>query len=437
MKQRHIWVNTLIFWCLAAYIIIGMSDVPFHGDESTTIWMSRDFDTLILHHDFDAVAYAPPATRTTEQHLRVITANFSKFWMGLAWWSAGYDVEQINDQWVWSPDLDITWNQANGHMPSAALLWWSRLSSTLMTILSVALIFGITRRITQHWWRNNGAILIAAWGAAMLYVINPIVLINGRRAMFEGGLLLMLALVAWWSLNMVQQVKSISGWHFLILGVLTGIAFTTKHSSAFTVVPIYTALLGTMLLRRNGQQVVWLAISGTTALAIMLLLSPLWWASPLEMPSVTYTERRSILDLQVELFGGYTSFDESVRGFIEHGIIINAPQYYEAGYWADFDGVAAEIDTYERSLVAGWWHPLVSAARLVLLAAGIWALLRQWRITSTWIVVSWLGGVAILTFITVPLGWQRYYLPLQLPLAITMGIGMGTIWQYGRQQLAF
>ena len=42
------WIDILWCLCTTAYILAGIQDVPLHGDESTQIYMGRDFYYHIL-----------------------------------------------------------------------------------------------------------------------------------------------------------------------------------------------------------------------------------------------------------------------------------------------------------------------------------------------------------------------------------------------------
>jgi hypothetical protein len=70
---------------LALYILAGYDDVPFHGDESTLTYMSRDYHDLVQRRDLDSVLYRdPPATR-----LRRICASSTAQWARWRWASPG------------------------------------------------------------------------------------------------------------------------------------------------------------------------------------------------------------------------------------------------------------------------------------------------------------------------------------------------------------
>ena len=197
LSNRHylLFLDALLLIVCMGYITNGAATVPFHGDESTTIWMSRDYDTAILHGDFDAIEYQAPPRRTTEQHMRIITSNVSKIAMGAAWSSIGLNTNDVNDQWVWG--LDMQWNGENGHIPSNRLLTISRLTSAWMMAFSLVFITAMGRAVGSTILSHPLAIAASSWGATLLYTLHPAILVNGRRAMFEGGFLLGLTAIAW------------------------------------------------------------------------------------------------------------------------------------------------------------------------------------------------------------------------------------------------
>lgn len=443
-SRWRILLDTVVVLLLGGYILLGTQEVPLHGDESTTIWMSKDFDTVVLNQDMQAIYYEPPPRRTTEQHLRVITMNFSKLGMGTAWFMTSFQAEDINEQWVWSPELDISWQHENGHMPSDKLLFVTRLSSVLMTIISVALVLATARQMLSTFPPlNTLSITTGSWLAVGLYALNPAVLINGRRAMFEGGFLLGIALVGWVSVSIIRRYPYFRQRDYMLLGIVSGLALTTKHSAAFTVTILYISLLVLPLLNQPKmpqimKQTTGIAAAALSALLLMFALTPIWWSAPLEMPNTVIKERREVLDLQVELFGGYDTVSERLSGLWRESIAVPA-QYYEADYWSDFAGVDAEIDAYENQNHAGMLNdqlPLWELLRGLLLGVGMIASILYWlTLPKVRLVIGlialWLVGIVVVTLITVPLGWQRYYLPLQIPLSLLMGLGSAALAQLG------
>lgn len=435
-------IDALVLVLLMGYVTLGTEKVPFHGDESTTIWMSRDFDMVILDGDFGAVEYQGPPRRTTEQHMRIVTSNISKLAMGLAWSGTGMDVGDINDQWVWGADLQ--WNRDNGHVPSDQLLRVTRLTSAWMTALSVVFVLAIVRLVGGQLYRSPLALAVAGWGGAFLYATNPAILLNGRRAMFEGGLLLGMTLAAYGVLVLVKRTPRARWSVYAGVGIVTGMALSTKHSAAFTVVLLYGGLLaGGLIWQRGWINLAKIGLATVAALLVFLALNPLWWSQPLKMPGIVIEERQKILDQQVNLFGGYDGIGERVTGLWNEALR-PVPQYFEANYWADYVGVKEEIARYEASGLAGWldeWDIVFFAVRLMALGFGIWALVRSWRdvhyeanVTESMaarrlilILGLWVVGMLAISLVSVPLDWQRYYLPIQPPLAVVMGLGLGAL----------
>ena len=433
-------LDILLLIGVMGYITLPVKDVPFHGDESTTIWMSGDYQTAVLAGEFDELAYADPPRHTTEQHMRIITSNLSKIAMGMSWQSSGMKQSDLNEQWVWS--LDLSQNQVNGSLPSENLLYVTRLSSAWLLALSTIFILATSRLIARHLFTHKWAIIVTSWSTLGIYTFfYPAILLNGRRAMFEGGLLFGLALVSWVSVRLISKKER--NWSaYILLGICTGFALSTKHSAAFTVILLYSSLLLTDIITYFHstqstefaiKQLTKLSIATALALLIFLGLNPLWWSHPFGMPAIVIEQRQLILEEQVTYFpeDKYTSFPDRVIGLGEE-ILDPSTQYYEAIYWIDYSGVAEEIDGYHNSIWTGlrdcFW---ITVLRGGMLLSGLMFITYS-GIKGNWLrrrltihLGIWLGGIVLITLITVPLHWQRYYLPILIPLSIMLGIGVG------------
>ena len=57
-----------------ALYLSRLAAVPFHPDESTQLYMSRDFDTLVLQRDPAALAWTPDQPLTPEARYRLLDA---------------------------------------------------------------------------------------------------------------------------------------------------------------------------------------------------------------------------------------------------------------------------------------------------------------------------------------------------------------------------
>src|SRR5579859_5136115 len=102
-------VHALYVGILVMYVLAGCALVPFHGDESTILYMSRDFDTLFLRGDLAHIEYRDPPPvddpeAATKQDLRVLNGVTSKYLYGMAWWLSGFTAHDLNQQWIWGAD---------------------------------------------------------------------------------------------------------------------------------------------------------------------------------------------------------------------------------------------------------------------------------------------------------------------------------------------
>jgi hypothetical protein len=427
---------------LGLYVIAGYKDVPFHGDESTLIFMSKDYYYLVQQHDLDRVLYREPPVNPSEQWLRLINGTVGKMAMGVAWDVAGLHASDINNDWDWGMDWQT--NAALGHIPPARLLHAARLSSTLLTVISVWAVFGIARLMA----RNR----LAAYAASLIYATTPAVLLDGRRAMMEGsqlcfsGLAVLAAmLILREQARSVRRGRVLAAW-YIAFGVACGFALASKHSTLITV--------GVMFAAVALEPVVWprltaavpdrfrhewkrhfAHLTGTAALAalVFLALNPAWWSDPLGMPGRVLDQRRTLLDGQIQGAKAagqyYASAGDRLAGLVNQTLLAG-PQFYEAPYWEAYVGDQAAA--YRASGLAGrGGGPIWGALLAVLCVPGVIAVVRHWRDGPTWVVLVWTGVSALALLILTPFEWQRYYLLLQAPLAVIAGIGAGRIVLHG------
>ena len=422
-RRRVFWrvMDALWLMALAIYVLAGVASVPFHGDESSLIAMSRDYVYLVQQRQLEPVLYDPSPADPMEQELRLINGTVGKMAMGLAWDLAGLTADDLNRPWLWGADWD--YNVSTGHLPGERLLRAARLSSAVLTALSVVAVAAAAGLLDGR---------PAAWTAALIYATAPAVLLNGRRAMMEGS---HLAFSTWTALAALLIVREQAqrpwsgrrlGWLYAALGVLSGLAVASKHPAAL-VVALAFAGMTLQPLRRPSERQLWAGHvarvlgAGTLTLLVFLALNPAWWSDPLRMPGRVLEMRRTLLDQQVAGFGGYQNWGERLEALATQAFGAK-PQYYESPGWAEW--IADEIARYDGSLLAGrpggWgW----GAALAALTAAGGWSLGRRWRDDVALGALVWALGVALTLLLATPLAWQRYYLPLQPPLAVLAGCG--------------
>src|SRR5262249_13674943 len=250
----------------------------------------------------------------------------------------------MNDPWFWGADYND--NRAHGHIPMPVVLLAARFSSTLMLALSVALVFRIG-------WLLRGR--SAAWIGALMVTTLPAVLLNVRRAMFEGATLLVIALVIYLGLLVARRLHTIidrrKWWRsWLALGLGCGFAIASKHSLLIVVVPVLGQLLilGRQML---GWAVRGVLMAGLVSVAVFLVLNPAWWSAPFTVPGEVLRLREGILKAQVDIFGGYQNVQDRVSALARYPL--GTAQYYEDKQnWMAWIG--DQVRAYEASGLNGF-----------------------------------------------------------------------------------
>ncbi len=391
---------------LALYILAGTHLVPFHGDESTTLWMSRDYGYSVMFGDWNRVQYRQSAPNPTEQHMRLITGSLTKLAMGFSWHINGLAPSDINEQWDWGADWNYNWS--TGHAPDDSLLMMGRWPSALMLAAGAVVIFLIGRAIDGR---------TVAYVASLYYALNPALLLNGRRAMFEGGLVLFSllgVLAAIWVLDKRHW------WSAVALGIATGLAVSAKHPAVFTAVPVFVYLFIVAPALRLK-----LVMAGLLSLAVFYLLNPIWWGDPVQRVGQVLEARQDILDGQVAAFGGYDGPLDQTAGFLRQALLV-LPQYYEVPAWADY--IRDQIDRYETSPLRGVSIGGSVIGGILLAGLALWGGWRLWRGGDhrRRLIVVWTVTLLLFSWWLTPLEWQRYYLMVYPPLGLLAGVGLSS-----------
>lgn len=397
--------------------------------------MSRDYGYVFIDNNLELVRYHDPPTNATEQHMRLITGSLTKYLMGIWWHAGGYSIDEVNEQWDWGADW--TYNQSTGHAPDETLLLLGRWPPTLMLAAGVLVIFAIGMELGNH---------RLAYFASLFYALHPGLLLNGRRAMFEGGLILLSLLTVMMAIRLLRDRDWRSA---LLLGMVSGLAVSAKHPAAFTVIAVFAgcAISGLAAVSKrfgdlgvvkkwvatgNGNPgsslLLQLTLAGLLALLVFYLVNPVWWGNPIERAEQVFEARKGILDGQVAAFGGYDNIVDQLGGFARQ-VVKGAPQYYEADTWAGY--IADQIDRYEASPWRGFSLGESIPGGLVLslvTLVGLWSLSngKNKPTPAQWIVGVWALVIFLSSAILTPLEWQRYYL-MTYPL-VGLLAGAGLMW---------
>jgi hypothetical protein len=396
-------------WCLAlcAYILAGAALVPFHGDESTQIYMGRDFFYALNGQSVALQAFESlDGQAATQQQLRLINGTLPKYFFGAITYFQGYSIEQINEQWAWGSGWQ--WNHENGHVPPENLLWGGRLFSSLMLSVASLAMFGIGYQVSGR---------LVAYLASALFTLNPAILINGRRAMMEGSMLAFTLLAVFVALYLL---KNRAWWLYVLLGLFSGLAVASKHTSVMTIAGVFLATGLYFLSKKfSYRSILGLVLAGILSLATFYALNPAWWNQPIETAKMVLQLRQQLLNEQVSSFSGYANLGEQALGFGRQVFILQ-PMYSEV----EIDGFLSEqaevIRAYEASGLAGLSFGLLGA---VFSFIGIVALWRMGN-ASAWLIAVWALAMLVLTLLLTPLEWQRYYLPIYPVMSLLTALGL-------------
>lgn len=423
------WLDAVWLAALCAYVLAGIGLVPFHGDESTLMYMSRDYHYQFIQRDLDLVRYRDDSPSPQEQYLRLINGSIGKYLFGLASHVAGYTIEDVNEQWDWGGHWD--YNVSTGHMPPEGMLIAARWSSALLLCGGIVALFALGRMLGGRQ---------VAYLATLYFALNPAVLVNGRRAMMESAMLLgeiaVVAAGAWYA-------RRPSWWAAVLLGAAAGLAMSAKHTNLFTIGAVLLACAAYPLVagiaRRGAARVRPLAAAGRMVLAALVMalvfyvLNPVWWgANALYQTTLILRLRSDLLAGQTQTFGGYANALEQAAGFFRHVFVV-LPQYYEA---PDFAVPLAEsIARYESSMLAGVSLGGSLIGGLVMLALtllGAWAFARNQAIdlAARSVVLAWAAVIVAAMWLLTPVDWQRYYGPVYPMVALFAAFG--AVWAVQR-----
>jgi hypothetical protein len=451
-----------------AFLVGTIPSVPFHPDEATYIYMSKDAERIFGGNPL-SVCWAPEKQDDPLQKERERDCPLARYTIGLSRLSAGLPATDSN--WDWS----LSWgeNLRRGAMPSDALLVLSRLPQALLLFVSVLLMIRLGYLLGGH---------AGAMTAGVMMGLNSQLLLHGRRVMSESGLVFGMILVA--TVVMTQRERAGGAYRWLLLPSLAGIALAVAASakySALMMVPVMlvgmfvdsasavppqkrqasenirdfpkegsaspgasfnTSESGVRPRRKTISSVARLGIirSGVALaafLAVFLALNPMFWCNPAATASAVIAERQQLLKRQVKDLR--TAAPGLVLDSIPVRLLAIPYQLYLAplGFW-DVPNYAAETAKAENTYLSNPLNGLTVGGILPLLGfvlgtAGIGvAVFRGVKEKTSWrirLLCIWFLSVAIGIVIGLPIMWQRYYLPLIPPLILFAALAVSAIWE--------
>ena len=405
---------------LVAFQVWGAAQAPFHPDESTQLFMSSDFETL-LTAPF-SMAWDPAKEADLRQRYRELDAPLTRTILGLGRALSGQPALPVD--WDWAKDWQA--NRQAGALPDPALLLAGRLTITLLLPLSMAFLYLAARKLGGR---------LAGFLAAGLLGSNALVLLHGRRSMAEGALTLGVCLALWGLLEGDRRP-----W---LAGLGIALAFNAKQSAlalfpvgllAVCWLPEATAHKGRRLLRN-------LAVYIGVFVLLSLALNPLWWRQPLPALRASWAARQELLQRQVgaandqpappALTLAQTVSALPLRAAILAANLSIAPlAFYEIGNYRE--QTAASEQAYLSNPLHSLQRGLVGGALFLVLAvmgtiAAGWQLRKSTPQKRRMLVLILLAGLLQCAglLLWVPLPWQRYVIPLVPMACLWAGYGLG------------
>ena len=427
MNRTYRLLDGLFLIALVLFVLAGTPLASFHGDEPMQIYMSGDYEVALVQGNPSALMTNPPYFIDTDPQLRILNGTINRYAIGFARTLAGIGADQLPPRPGWDWGLNYDDNVSTGHRPSEALMLAGRLPSSLFLAASVFVMFGLARQFGNRPF----AYLVTA-----LYTLNPIILLNGRRAMQEGSLLffgLLVILIA--AVIARRRANGESTPLYLWIGLILGGALTlaSKHNGVVFMVGalgwIFVGELTHFRLREVALTTIKLLVSSVLIAGLFLALSPALWNDPVARFGDLLAVRAELLDIQVAADPlAPMPFEQRVQNILTQPFLTPLA-HYEVAAWADFAPITAEITEYMNSplsgLQFGQWIGLVLT---ILAGLGIIVLFvprlrpyREWA--SSWGLLVWLV-VTCASLLANPLPWQRYYLPLIPIVTLLAGIGL-------------
>jgi 4-amino-4-deoxy-L-arabinose transferase-like glycosyltransferase len=408
----------IVLGSLYLFFLLGtLSSVPFHPDEATYIYMSRDLNRILATGP-KAICWVAGNGTDPLQVERERDCPLARYAIGIARLVSGMPATPSN--WNWS--LDWNQNLARGAVPPDGLLLAARVPQALLLFLSVLLMAWIGGRLAGE----AGAV-----SAAVLMALNSQMLLHARRAMSESELLFGMILVI--AVVLTQRERSGRLFRGLFFPLLTGAALALAASAKYSGLLVAPPAVAGMFLGDHYDSprdifrrgVVRAGVMAFGFLLVFLALNPFFWCSPPAALTAVIAQRQSLLAAQVEALR--TAAPGLVLDSFPLRLLAVPYQLYIAplAFW-DIPNYAQITAASQQAYLSNPLNTLTSAGILPLvlfvlsLGGGVLVFLRaarrggdgRLRIVIVWF-LSATGGIVV----GVPILWQRYYLPL-VPIAV-------------------
>jgi 4-amino-4-deoxy-L-arabinose transferase-like glycosyltransferase len=405
VKKSHLADKAFIpiLICLAFLLLARIQLIPFHPDEISLLYQSRDFEKL-FSHPLD-LAYQPENVGETDQTYRALNPPLPKYILAIGRLAAGYGAEAVSVDWNWS----LTWeeNRIAGALFDTSLLNASRIASTIMVFLSLPILYLCGKKIKDRSMAISAVLLLAS---------HSLVLLHGRRAMSEGTLIFGVSLAI---LGIIEGNE-----HPWLAGIGTAIAACSKLSAlALAPVGLFSVLwLASDHKDRRKRLIQNATLFIVTFLVLYFLLNPFLWLNPLDGIQSQWHERTQFLQGMIEELkarGIEQILDspwERITVMVMH-LFIADPQFAETGnYIANIANAEnAYLSQHIYTLFRGWSGGIlmISLAIMGVVSFGIEIRKGGWRSQRSMMLLLIASMIQMMALVWAnPLPFQRYFIPL-------------------------
>ncbi len=410
------------------WISLGVDQVPFHPDESSLLYQSRDFELWLT--DPLSLAWDSTVPDDYDQVYRALNAPLTKYVLGIGRRIMGYGPDAVSTDWDWSK----TWqeNKASEAFPEDKLLFGSRLSVTLLLPFSLLLIY---RSAYSLKGKRLGYI------AALLLATNALILLHDRRAMAEGVLTFGVCLAI---LGMLEADRR--PW---LAGLGAAVATMAKYSCAPLLLANFLACAWIPAQESSKYLKIFknLLIFALVAAISMVILSPIAWTHPIQALAQIWDARQEFVQQQVEtlriLLPAHVLETLPARVAIMLGHLYLTPlQFEEIGNY--HPQIAAMSELYLANPIHTLLRNAVGAGLALFLtilgiAAGIrhtHAIKDGYAKRKLMLLISATALQTLALLIANPLPYQRYWIPVVPFICVWMAYGVEEIVSETKKQVA-
>ena len=399
LKQK---IDAVAFSLILVFSFIyfrNISEVPFHPDESSKIFMSSDIETI--KHGVYHLYWKPENSDKLQQKYRLLDAPLTRYLIGIGRQVVG--IPPLKNDWDWGKNWEDNVNRAA--FPEDKLLLVSRISTSFFYPVSLLLFYFTAKKALNA--------KVAIFGL-LLFAFNSLVLLHTRRAMEEGPLIFTSILVIY------LIISTDNPW---LLGAAAGSVFITKHTGLIFVV---CGIIGILWRKtsKNSTKIIFrnIIIYAIIIFSIIWITNPFIWKYPFQAIQAAVSERKILTDNQYNDFGSQnprTILNSGINQFASllGALYFSPPLIAEAGNYLD-KTAPDEFRYFSNPINLAYHGNIPGILLLTINLTGFIYALRDWikqKITTNrplglLVISSIITFSLLLIFIKLP--FQRYYLIL-------------------------